>query len=330
MFKFLKNRFKELVNKFKKVEKEEVIESKEEKEIKKKSEEVKEGKLKKFKEIFTHIKISEDKFEKIFEEFELHLLESNVAFEVVEKIKEELKNKIVNVPIEHKKLDQVIKSELKNIIKDLFVEPFDLIELIKNSKKPFVIAFFGVNGSGKTTTIAKLAYYLNKNNISCVISASDTFRAAAIQQLEEHAKNINVKVIKHDYGSDPTAVAYDTLNYAKAKNIDVVLIDTAGRMHSNVNLMDELKKLTRVIKPNLKIFVGESITGNDCIEQCKQFNEHIGIDAIILTKSDVDEKGGTLISVSYIAKKPIIFIGTGQNYNDLKKFDINEFISSLF
>ncbi len=317
------------------VEQEESVEEIEETEQKessdKQKDERKKGFFSKIKEGFQKTKISEDKFEDLFFDLELVLLENNVALEVVEKIKEELKDKIVNKPIERRKLSQTIEDTLKNAIDEvLSFEPINLIEKIKNSEKPFKIAFFGINGSGKTTTIAKVAALLKKNNLSCILAASDTFRAAAIDQLEEHAKNLNIKLIKHQYGSDPTAVAFDAVNYAKSKNIDVVLIDTAGRLHSNKNLMDELKKLKRVIKPDLNIFVGESITGNDCIEQVKKFDEEIGIDAIILTKSDVDEKGGTAISVSYITGKPILFLGTGQGYSDLKEFNKQEILESLW
>ena len=165
--------------------------------------------------------------------------------------------------------------------------------------------------------------------MSSVIAASDTFRAAAIHQLDEHGEKLGIKVIKHDYGSDPAAVAFDARKYAEAKKIDVVLVDTAGRLHSNVNLMDEVKKIIRVVKPNLKVFVGESITGNDCVEQSKKFNEVVGIDSIILTKADVDEKGGAAISISYITGKPIIYLGVGQGHDDLRIFDEKELVRSL-
>jgi len=158
-----------------------------------------------------------------------------------------------------------------------------------------------------------------KNGLKCVIAASDTFRAAAIQQLQEHADKLGVKMIKHDYGADPAAVAFDAIKYAEANRADVVLIDTAGRLHSNVNLMDEMKKVVRVAKPDLKIFIGESITGNDCVEQAKKFNEAIGIDGIILAKADLDDRGGAAISVSFVTKKPILYIGTGQGYDDLSR-----------
>jgi fused signal recognition particle receptor len=140
---------------------------------------------------------------------------------------------------------------------------------------------------------------------------------------------LGVKLIKHDYGSDPAAVAFDGIKYAEAKGIDVVLVDTAGRLHSNVNLMDEMKKIIRVAKPDMKIFIGESITGNDCVEQAKQFNEAIGIDGIVLSKADVDEKGGAAISVSYVTGRPILFIGTGQTYDALQRFEKGIVLSNL-
>ena len=189
--------------------------------------------------------------------------------------------------------------------------------------------FFGINGSGKTTTIAKMTKMLLDKKLKVVIAASDTFRAAAIHQLQEHADKLGVKLIKHDYGADPAAVAFDAIKYAEAHGIDVVLIDTAGRLHSNVNLIDEMKKVARVAKPDMKIFVGESITGNDCVEQARSFNEAIGIDGIILAKADVDEKGGAAVSVSYITKKPILFLGTGQGYDDLTPFRSELIVESL-
>ena len=170
---------------------------------------------------------------------------------------------------------------------------------------------------------------LKDKKILCVLAASDTFRAASIEQLQQHADKLGIKMIKHDYGSDPAAVAFDAIKHAKAKNVAVVLIDTAGRMHSNVNLIDEMKKIIRVAKPDLKIFVGESITGNDCVEQAKTFNEAVGIDGIILAKADIDEKGGAAVSVSYVTKKPILYLGTGQRYNDLEPFSQDKIIKSI-
>jgi fused signal recognition particle receptor len=217
---------------------------------------------------------------------------------------------------------------LEKSIEELFVPGFDLVKRAK-SKKPYVIAFIGVNGSGKTTTLAKVAHMFQKEGMSVVIAAADTFRAAAIQQLEEHAKKLDIKLIKHDYNADPAAVAFDAIAHAKAKGIDVVLVDTAGRLHSNDNLMKELHKLVRVNNPDLKLFVGEAITGNDCVEQAKVFDEAVGIDGIILAKADVDEKGGAAVSVSFITKKPILYLGTGQTYDDLTPFKKEIVVESL-
>jgi len=282
----------------------------------------KKGFFKKIKETFTTVKLSEEKFEKLFWELELVLLENNVAVEVIDKIKADLKEDLTTGKVSRKNLYDLIEDSLRESVQSLFMEShFNLVEEIKKKKaKPYIITFIGVNGSGKTTNMAKVAHLLQKNNLKVVFAASDTFRAAAIQQLEEHANNLGIKMIKHDYESDPAAVAFDAIEHAKAKGIDVVMIDTAGRLHSNDNLMNELKKLIRVNKPDLNIFVGESITGNDCVEQAKLFDEAVGIDAIILAKADVDEKGGAAVSVSYVTKKPIIFLGTGQTYDDLTPF----------
>ena len=285
----------------------------------------------KLSEKIKRFNITDEKFDELFWELEVVLLENNVAVEVIEKIKENLKQELENTKITRRTINEIILNNLKQTIEELFnYEEYDLLEKIKNAEKPYKILMLGVNGSGKTTTIGKLVKYFQDNNLTSIIAASDTFRAAAIQQIEEHANNLNTKLIKHDYGADPAAVSYDAIEHAKAKNIDVVIIDTAGRLHSNSNLMQELNKIIRVAKPDIKIFIGESITGNDCVEQAKQFNELVGIDGIILTKADVDEKGGAAISISYVTNKPIIFITTGQEYKDLKKFKPQEIINILF
>ena len=196
-------------------------------------------------------------------------------------------------------------------------------------EKPFVILFLGINGSGKTTNLAKMAYLLKQKGFSVALAAADTFRAASIEQIQEHAKKLNIPLIKHDYGADPSAVGFDAIKYAKSHHIDVVLIDTAGRMHTKTNLISEMEKICRITNPDLKIFVAESIAGNDATEQAKTFHEAIEIDGTILSKADVDEKGGTIISVSAITHKPIFYLGTGQNYKDLKLFNKEEYIESL-
>ena len=322
----------------KKEEKEEVEEKPEEKEIEVKEEpkeEIKEipeekGFFGKVKESLTTKKISAEKFEELFWELELTLLENNVSVEVIEKIKEDLKKELVDKPLP-RDIMQVIEDTLKNTLHQILsFETEDLLDRIKNkSKKPYIIAFFGVNGAGKTTSIAKLAYYLKQNKLSVVLAACDTFRAAAIQQLGEHAEKLGVKMIQHDYGADAAAVAFDAVKYAEKNQVDIVMIDTAGRLHSNTNLMAELDKIIRVTKPDLKIFVGESITGNDCIEQAMKFDELVKLDGTILTKADVDEKGGAPLSIAYTIKKPILFLGVGQEYKDLEKFDADVIMKRL-
>lgn len=274
-------------------------------------------------------RISEKKFCELFWELELALLENNVAVEVIEKIKEDLKKELVDKPISRGKVKETVIASLKKSISGLFdVEQINLLEKVK-AKKPFVICFVGVNGSGKTTSIAKVADMFLKNRLSVVLAAADTFRAAAIDQLQLHADNLGIKLIKHDYGSDAAAVAFDAVKHAEAKGKDVVLVDTAGRLHSNHNLVEEMKKIVRVSKPDMVVFVGESITGNDCVMQAQQFNDAVGIDGIILAKADVDEKGGAAISVSYVTKKPILFIGTGQGYGDLEEFSKEKLLASI-
>ncbi|MBD3361957.1 signal recognition particle-docking protein FtsY [Candidatus Woesearchaeota archaeon] len=283
----------------------------------------------KFTEKVTTTTLSEKKFDELFWELELALLENNVAVEVIEKIKNDLKKDLTENPIPRGKIQETVVYSLKKSISELFdVEQVDLLEKVK-TKKPFVICFVGINGSGKTTTIAKVAHLLKKNNFSVILAAADTFRAAAIDQLQLHADNLGVKLIKHDYGSDAAAVAFDAVKHAESKNKDVVLIDTAGRLHSDSNLVEEMKKIVRISKPDMIVFVGESITGNDCTEQAQKFNEAVNLDGIILSKADIDEKGGAAISVSYVTKKPILYIGTGQEYDDLEKFNKEKLLASI-
>ncbi len=293
----------------------------------------KKGFFGKLKEKVVKFKLDEEKFEELFWDFELALMENNVALEVIEKIKSDLHDKLTQENVSRRSIEEIIFSTLKESLEEVFDVPqVDVLQEITKKNldgKPYVICVVGVNGSGKTTTIGKIIRLLQKNNKSVVVAASDTFRAAAIQQLEEHTKKLGVKLIKHDYNADPSAVAFDAIKHAEAKGMDVVLIDTAGRLQSNSNLMDELKKLVRVNKPDFNLFIGESITGNDCVEQAVAFNEAVGIDGIILSKADIDEKGGAAISVSYVTKKPILYLGVGQTYDDLKPFDKEEILGAL-
>lgn len=337
MFKLLKDKLKNWAKRISSKETED-IKKEEKKEIKKitkpsPKEEETENIIQKVVGKFKKIKISEKEFKVYSEELEMLLLENNVALEVAEEIINKLKETIIEKEFLRGEIEGEIKDSLKKIIEEILIEPFNLIEKIKDKKssvrEPFVVLFCGINGTGKTTSLAKIADYLKKNNISCVLAAADTFRAASIEQLNSHGKRLGVKVISHEYNSDPAAVGFDAIKYAKNHLIDCVLIDTAGRMHTAKNLLREIEKIVRVCKPDVKIFVGESITGNDVIEQAKSFNWSIGIDGIILTKADIDEKGGTSLSVGYVTKKPILYLGTGQDYDAIEVFDKKKFIKRL-
>jgi fused signal recognition particle receptor len=285
-----------------------------------------------FSKLFNKISTSEltqDQFDEFFNEFEIDLLENNVSLEVVEKMKESLSKELVGKSFKKADAEKSIIEALKKSISEVLIEPPNLIKLIKDKDGPFTIIFFGINGTGKTTSIAKLADMLTKNKISCVLAAADTFRAASIEQLSKHAENLKLPIIKFDYGSDPASVAFEAKKYAEKNNIKVVLIDTAGRMYTKQNLLKEMEKIIRISQPDLKIFVGESITGNDVIEQAKTFNEAIGIDGSILSKADVDDKAGAILSVGFTTKKPIYFLGVGQEYKDLEVFSKKRVLENL-
>lgn len=283
------------------------------------------------KEKVTTKKIGEDKFEELFWDIELALLENNVAVEVIEKIKKDLKTVLVDKPIKKSDYDDIILLSLKQSIKEvLSIKPINILQKIKEKKeRPFVIAFIGVNGVGKTTSIAKVAHYLKKNNLNVIIAAGDTWRAGSVEQLETWATRLNVPLVKAQYGADPASIAYDAIAMAKSKHLDVVLIDTAGRQHKNINLMRELQKILNVSKADLTLLTVESIVGNDAVEQAANFGTTINLDGSILTKSDIDEKGGAILSIAYITKKPIVFLGTGQELDHLEIFDSEKILARL-
>lgn len=265
-------------------------------------------------------------------ELEVALLESDVALPVTEKIVENVKNELIGT---RRKIgsdtSKIVENALRQAIsKVISVDSFDFDAFIKSSPKPVTIVFVGVNGTGKTTTIAKMGERFKEQGYSVVIAAADTFRAGAIEQIEKHAESLGIKLIKHQEGADPAAIVYDAIQFAKAKHKDVVLADTAGRMHTNINLMDQLKKVCRVNNPNLIIFVDEAIAGNDAVERARLFNQAVPFNGTILTKQDADAKGGAAISIAYTTGKPILFLGVGQSYKDLVRFDPNWLLDRLF
>ncbi len=272
-----------------------------------------------------HKTISEKDIDDILFELEMALLEGDVAMDVAELIIKSVKEDLVGRKIKRRNdVSDFTKEALKKAIETILdIKGKDITMLLEEAKEtgvPLKIMFVGINGTGKTTSIAKISTYFIQKGYTPVIAASDTFRAGAIEQLTHHADKLGVKIIKHKKGADPAAVAFDAVEHAKAKGKELVLIDTAGRMQTNINLMDEMKKIKRVVKPDLIIYVGDALTGNDSVEQAQKFNDAVGIDGIILTKADADAKGGAALSIGYVIQKPILFLGTGQGYSDIMEF----------
>lgn len=288
--------------------------------------------------IFSFIRektISEKDLEDILWELELSLLESDVAIDVANFVVESVREDLIGQKIKRSSdVDEYTYQALRNAVSKIIdIEGKSMTDMIEEKKKmgePLVVMFVGINGTGKTTTIGKLANYYIKKGYTPVVAASDTFRAGAIEQINYHTDKLNVKLIKHEKGSDPAAVAFDAVEHAKAKGKELVLIDTAGRMQTNTNLMDEMKKIRRVAKPDLVVFVGDALTGNDAVEQATKFNQAIDIDGVILTKADADSKGGASLSIGYVIGKPILFLGMGQGYDDIKEYDPDWMLDQIF
>jgi len=283
----------------------------------------------------TTTELKAEQLQPILEEFKLSLVENDVAFPVAEKICEELGKRLEGLQV--KRLEdkrKIVKENLQQVLLEILNtgEKIDLLKMAEEKRKkgePLVIVFVGINGTGKTTTIAKIAKMFSKKGFSVVLACSDTYRAGSIEQLGEHARRLGIRMIKHTYGADPAAVAYDATNYAKAHGINAVLIDTAGRIQTDRNLMNELAKIKRVINPDLTILVVDALTGNDAVMQAEEFNKAVGIDGTVLTKVDADVKGGSALSVTYVTGKPIIYIGTGQTYEDLERFNPEMFVEMI-
>ncbi len=291
-----------------------------------------------FKDIVTKVTTAELKPENlhpVLADFKMSLAENDVAFPVADHVCDELEKRLTGIKI--KRLEdrkKVVEDSLRQVLLEVLLtkERLDLLECaeVKRKKKePFVLLFVGINGTGKTTTVAKVAQFFKDHKFSVVLAASDTYRAGSIEQLEEHAKRLGLKIIKGVYGGDAASVAYDAIEHARAHGINVVLIDTAGRMQTNQNLMQELQKVKRVVRPDLTVFTVDSLIGNDAVTQAEEFNKCIGIDGTILTKVDADVKGGASLSVTYITQKPILFIGVGQTYKDLELFNPEKFVQMI-
>ena len=275
--------------------------------------------------------LSEKDVEESLFELQMVLLESDVAYPVAEAITEHMKKELVGT---HRKIgesaDDVVTNALRHAIEAVLGEGFDLVSYIKSHEKPVKILFTGVNGTGKTTSVAKIAHYLKSQGLSVVVGAGDTFRAGAIEQIRVHCDRIGVKLISHQEGADPSAVLYDTVEYAKAHKTDVVLADSAGRFHNRVNLMNQLEKIKRVMKPDLVFYVDEAVAGNDAVVRAEEFEKTVTTDGVILTKVDMDPKGGAAISIAYTIGKPLVFLGVGQGYDDMKPFTPSLIIDEIF
>ena len=263
-------------------------------------------------------------------DLEIMLLESDVALPVTDAIIGHVKRDLVG---RHRRIgqsvDTLVVGTLRAALLDVLGKGFDLPEYIRSHERPVKILLTGVNGTGKTTTVAKVGAFLKKQGFSVVIGAGDTYRAGAIEQIDIHAERIGIKIIQHQQGADPSAVLFDAVQYAVSHKIDVVLADTAGRLHTKANLMNQLEKIRRVMKPDLIVYVDEAVAGNDAIVRAAEFDKTIGADAVVLTKADMDSRGGAAISIAHTIGKPLMFLGTGQAYDDIMPFSPRSVVEEL-
>ena len=283
--------------------------------------------FKKFIESASSIIFSREKLESLIDELKLELVASDVAYEVAEEISSRLLKAVDEGLVRS-------KEDLQRVLKNILIEVFekagsvDLLSVAR-ANKPCKLVFLGVNGVGKTTTIAKIAVLLRDSGFKPLMVAADTFRAGAQEQLKIHSERTGIPVFTGKYGSDPASVAFDAIQFASSRGFDALLIDTAGRMHVDIDLVNELKKVVRVVKPHFKILVVDALTGNDAIEQARFFNEAVGVDGVIVTKVDAYEQGGVPLSIAYILGKPVIYAGVGQGYKDLKPFNVYEYVNRI-
>jgi fused signal recognition particle receptor len=274
--------------------------------------------------------ISEKDIKEPLYELELVLLENDVALPVAEEIIAHIQDDLTGKRRKiGEKVDAIVLAALRDALLNVLGDGFDLLAYIQSHEKPVKILFTGVNGTGKTTTVAKVAAFLKKNGFSVVIGAGDTFRAGALEQIDVHASRLGIKIIQHQQGADPSAVLFDAVQYASAHHSDAVLADTAGRFHNRVNLMNQLDKIRRVMRPDLIVYVDEAVAGNDAVVRAHEFEKTVGADAVILTKADMDPKGGAAISIAHTIGKPLMFLGTGQGYDDIIPFSPIQVVDDL-
>ena len=276
-------------------------------------------------------KITAEELEEPLEELELALLQGDVEMSVAQDIVEKLRKELVGQTRAQVKTGEIVVEEaIGNALLDVIdVGGLNFDAEIAAHEKPVTVIFTGVNGVGKTTTIAKLGRYLEARGYSVVLANGDTYRAGANEQLQKHADNLDLKLISHEQGGDPAAVIYDAVEYADANDIDVVLGDTAGRLHTSNDLMSQLEKIDRVVGPDLTLFVDEAVAGQDATKRAKEFNDAAEIDGVVLTKADADSQGGAAISIARVTGKPILFLGTGQGYDDIEQFDPEVIVERL-
>ncbi|MBS7641705.1 signal recognition particle-docking protein FtsY [Candidatus Bathyarchaeota archaeon] len=288
--------------------------------------------LDRFRSVIVEVELKPEDIHGYLDELKYSLIEADVALDVAEALCSSIENRITGVRISRFSdrrgmVESVLRESILDILKSVKPDKrFD--EVVEESIKPYIVLFLGVNGVGKTLTIAKIGWRLRGRGFRVVLACSDTFRAGAIEQLEILSRMVGVDLVKQVYGSDPAAVAFDAVQYARARKMDVVLIDTAGRMQTKRNLLDEMRKIVRVVNPDMSVFVGDALTGNSIVDQAREFDSYVGVDGAVITKVDADVKGGAILNVAYTLKKPIYFLGVGSSLDDLVEYD-PEYVASM-
>jgi fused signal recognition particle receptor len=261
--------------------------------------------------------------ESLLQDFYLQLVAADVAVETADAVVEGLRQRLKEFRVprfsdKREMVKDVLKSTLSTVIKTASIQDvLKTAEERRKSGRPVVIMFVGPNGSGKTSTVVKLAHYLRKKGYSAILASADTFRAGAIEQLETLSEKAGFLVVSQQYGADPAAVAVDAISKAASLRANFVIIDTAGRTEVDRGLLEEMRKIKRVAKPDYVIYIGDALAGNVAVNQAKMFDEVVGVDFVVLAKLDADAKGGSAVSISHATGKPLLFVCTGQELDDL-------------